>query len=41
MSEPSETGVLPGDAEPAGVHDLLAERGGEPASMAAFAARRA
>lgn len=41
MSEPSETGVLPGDAEPAGIHDLLAERGAEPASMAAFAARRA
>jgi len=41
MREPSETGVLPGNPDPAGIHDLLAERGAEPASMAAFAARRA
>ncbi len=41
MNQPSESGVLPGNPEPAGTHDLLAERGVEPASMAAFAARRA
>ncbi len=41
MTQQSETGGLPGNPEPAGTHDLLAERGAEPASMAALAARRA
>ena len=41
MTQESETGGLPGNPEPAGTHDLLAERGAEPPAIAALAARRA